>query len=521
MTLRALRNLLAMHQAGLPFTSYAKELRVAPGTLRSFLEDDIDTLKSKGSIRDEKGKERPKAVGGRAESVGRIYNFLKAREMRPLPFSDLEAAVAFGLDPENRHVLQGLRRAKEPTDTFVTQNDDTLKRIESGEGPGRTPNTTVAGILYWPPYSSDRRKPEDSFAGDMMRRLLGSLNPLEWGPPECISLEFHEILTPDLLKSGRVDAIFSAYDTSARRLSGFEFIHVPGLSAPLGAVCFHTGELPDEMLKWAHLLDPARSPHFDVHAVEGDAGQLLLLGACGYEVVNAIAPEAERNDLLTDRVVETLVENAKEYVRLKRLHAAGERDSPPAPFAFVADAGMVQEVRDQYQRVAAKHVELERLQTRVLPKDHDRPEYPIGIAVSATSIRWQEILRDAMVRELFINSGPVTARSYAKLLAEPSKISIGDLGPEIPEHVRRTFARAVITALEDASARAGPGSKGDDIRKRIREVIVDICERWTPGVETDQFRQRVDYLLTAIAKSLGVEELPPVEKPSGCEGEEK
>jgi hypothetical protein len=492
--LREIREKLERQRQGLSLNAYARSIMIAPATLKKLLDDPPESVLELGVV---KSGGHAKGAAGHAESIGRLYGFLVNRGEK-LDFDVQGAARAFGLDTDNVHVQQGLLRAR-PADAFITQNDPTLVRIVRGDS-NRPANQVRAGILAWPPYSSDRRNLEASFAGSMMTRLLGALNPLSWGPPKLESLEFHQVLTPDLLKTGFVDAIFSLYDVASRRIAGFDFIHVPGLSAPLGGLFFgsKSSDLSKGETRWADLLDPTHFSDLRVYVVGADAGELLMRGPCAYDAerVEAIGAEDVADGGLDDKIARTLIQAGRSFAEEEVIFREGGGFARPAPFAFVADAGMVERVRARYRALAqAEAADLPKAQ--VLDADGHRPAYPIGIAVSANSERWVAILRNALVRELFVNSGALTAKNYAALLAQPSAIAVGDLGDEIPAHVQLTFTDTVLSELKKFET-----SPDEAVRRRVMEVQADIQETWMPNAETIAFRDTAERLLKALSSGM-------------------
>lgn len=489
---------LAELRKGKPITAFARDIRIAPGTLQVLLADPPEKLRRtfeewSGTLPAEDGSKKvsPKAIAGRAESVGRIYGLLVEAKREPKE-TEKEFAALFGLDPEDVQVQQGLRRWREsarPKDPFLTQDDATLKMIVSGDGRTR-PGEMRAGILAWAPYATDKSNPGSSFAGRIMTRLLGSLHPLKWGPPTLVGMDFHEILSPDMLRDGRVDAIFSLYDLPSRRLAGFEFIHVPGLTAPLGAIAFFDPRDRPDGLSWSAILDPELAPDLKVFVVGEDAAHLLVRGACAYPKsrVEAIPPAGDGEEL-RDKIAATLLEAARRYLGARDRAVRGRSASLPEPFVFIADAAMAQEVLERVESLAQGSKELAQLPHEV-GSDPRRPRYPIGIAVSAHSGRWRDILQDTMVRELFVNAGPQTARAYAELLSAPSSICVGALGERIPQSAREHFREDVLETLGELETAALQRALSPIERKRLQahfnRVRGEILEEWFSDAEVEQ-----------------------------------
>ena len=486
-TLDAVRAALAELRSTAPITTFARDVQIAPATLQKLLTwtqaelvaEFEGWMRGKTTAKDGKAPPpSPKAIAGRAESVGRIYGFLVSKARDP-GIEIGEFASLFGLDPKVSQVGQGLKRGENwANDPFVTQDDPTLMRIVTGEG-DRERNVVRAGILTWSPYSDEFGNPKPSFAGRIMTRLLGSLDPLNWGPPHLVSLRFHQILSADMLRNGDLDAIFSLYDLPSRRLAGFDFIHIPGLMAPLDAIAFYSAADVPHGLNWTHILDPANAVGIQTYVVSGDAGHLLVRGACGYpeDRVNPIAAIGDSADLVAV-IAKQLVEQAQFY-REARSHVLSGRDAPsPSPFVFIADADMANDVLSRFREQAARIPDLGSMAHEVKEEDR-RPQYPIGIAVSANSKRWRDILEDTLIRELFVNAGPQTARQYAELLARPSKVCVGPLGDLIPRSARDRFTADVIRILEEMkesfTALPMPEMR---IKAHIAKRITDIKKAW-------------------------------------------
>jgi hypothetical protein len=484
--LERVRAVIADLRGGQPITKFAQEIRVAPATLRTLLNEPPGKLSAQ--FQEMVAKTRVKAITGRAESLGRIYGFLVRKE-RPWEGNENDFVALFGLDAQNAYVEQGLQRWREsakPADTFLTQDDITLDRIVAGDGADRSAKTVRAGILVWPPYCSDKNDLGGSFAGRMMRRLLGSLRPdKSWKAPELVPLQFHQILTPEILKTGHVDAVFCLYDLPSRRMAGFEFIHLPGLAGQQAAMAISDPQ--DQIaLTWDLLLDPERNNGLLVYVVSDDAAERLVSGPCAYppERVRPIKAEGAIVEL-NESIAQTLVEAARNYVAAREEFRRNPVVAPPASIAFVGDAAMVQDVLNKFRaRVRADEPRLAQM-VSIVSEDNKRcPKYPIGIAVSANSKRWREILHDTLVRELFETTVSLTARAYAELLAEPSSIRLVPLGDEISSSARDCFIEDVLKELERLEAAV----KGQGLPKlqeearisRFGSIREEIERTWSP-----------------------------------------
>lgn len=444
--------------------AFAKDVGVAPQTLLWILNDGNSASKQAISA-----SSSAKAKAGFGESLGRMVAYANRGQSGDSIWSSDAVIEALNLDAKDPSIQQGLNRYHSlatAADIFLTHEDRTLERIVRG-GENRPANTPIAGVLVWPPYclSSDETELNQSFAGGLVRRLLGCLNPLGWNQPQLKSMSFADVITPSALRDGEIDILMSLYDTSARRLAGFDFIHIPGIGAPMGGLKFG---IDAGAIAWADVLDPYNSAvkDIEVYVLRNDAGDQLITGSCGYAAGKVTRlPEDESSDPTPENIA----------LALSSLLLARERGDAlrNQPFVFVADASLVHAVKlkidENLINLGKKPAEADNLM-KDIKADTDTPVYAIGLAVAANSPRWRKIISDALIDEIFGNMIGVTARSYAKLLASPSTIKLTSLTPELPEHVATDFANRVLKVLNEMAA----DPKNIIIKANIEERVEDL-----------------------------------------------
>jgi len=485
---QAVQNALISAKGTLSLAAHAQKIGVAPRVL-SMLLGDPDKL-AQEPLRS------AKAEMGRAETLGRIYAYLVAADDFAGRHDQEDVVAAFGLDFSKSSVRQGWERALSavpavpPADPFVTHGDPTIERIVRGSDE-RPPNVVIAGILDWEPYTDRTLALEQTFAGKFMRRLLGSLDPSQW-TVRLERLGFGDILTPEGLKNGTVDAIFSVYDLPSRRLAGFDFIRIPGLRAPLSALVFSDRRFGP--MTWSTLLDVDATGDLRVFGVMSDASELLIRGVCRYPDDRVVDIAIDKNEGRDRCIAEKLLAEVADFEAKRKDFLAGKA-SCPVPFAFVGDATVVAEVEGLLRAVPRKNdpgseeetgepydqgpVRLETITDVAI--DDRRPSYHLGVAISANSPRWLSVLKDALVDELFGNAVAVTANSYAEMLAVPSEVEIDTLPKDWSAETRDIFTGKVWKRLrelaqdEDASERKNPARQ-----MRIGKMIKQVEAMWQP-----------------------------------------
>jgi hypothetical protein len=451
-----------------PLNAFARKVGVAPNTLLEVMKAEKGQLRRSIDAIGEKPVQRAKRLSGRSESVGRIVQFATDGEQDPIDAEEILKEL--GLDPTNPNVKQGLSRAREAArsaDLFLTHGDLVLERIVRGSGSRKRGEIRI-GIASWSAYSGEGDNLAHLIGAKLMRRLVGCLR-LSKEEPVLVPLSLSESVTVDPIKEGRIDAVFGLYDTPARRLAGFDFIHLPGLAARMGALVFGADEC-----RWRDIVDPDERAGADleVYVIDGEAGDLLVSGL-GYPTgrMHRFEPTRSFSEIAGD-----LVGSASVLPQSKTAK----------PFAFVGDSFMIDQVADQITKLlATSRVQappIQKLDDVGSPAHEGTPHYLIGIGVSANATRWRTILRDTLVSELFGNGRILTARSYARLLLEPSSLTIVPLEPNLRRQAANSFATEVLQELENDRIVVGIDAK-PSLRQHLTYIVESIQHNWLSDME--------------------------------------
>jgi hypothetical protein len=488
--LSAVRAELGDKQGGQAITPFAKQIGISPNTLRALMSKEPDVLQAEVDGWEE--TKSWKALIGRAESIGRIVQFLNRFDKEK--WDPVPVLTSFRLDPTNQYVKQGLHRcgqAVPPPDAQITRGDPTLARILNG-GPDRLRNTIRAGVLIWSPYAENVETLPQSFAGKLLRRLLRSLNPVDWEKPDLRGLDLKDVLKPDKLKSGEIDLLVPIYDLPSRRMEGFEFIHLPGLSSPMGAISVGT-----RRIDWDDILDPQRGGRLQVLVVKHDVGQTLI-GTCDYpdERIQTIELDDGTDQ---NKIAMTVVSRANTFINQQVKYDNRGVGTQPDPFALIGDASVIDKVEEEISTlfsllklsedstIGHNILDYVREYVHKIPPDAlDAPTYPLSIAVSGDSQIWLGILERALISELFINTSGLTAKNYADLLVKPSAIRLCALESNIPQSAQSRFWKHLEIELSERLTKVKLDNGSDKnvamrrrnvaMRKRIETIIENIKE---------------------------------------------
>jgi hypothetical protein len=454
--LEGLKQRLSAHRTRerLSWADFARRVHVAPQTL-------MDIIRAEpGAYRDAPSKK----AAGRTETVSRIVRFVNQDADNPVNL--IAVLHALGLESEGLAAAEAsnkltVTRVQEEDVLFRTHGDVVLTRIERRKLAG-DPNPVKAGIDEWAPFCPPGEGMESSFAGVFMRRLLGCLNPLDWGNPELKPLGFSEASDANCVLNGKYDALFSVYDIPSRRLSGFEFIRLPGLRGALGAIAFGF----DHAVTWESILDrdELSDSSLTVFVIEGEVGDFFLSGSCDYK-------EGQIERLGKSIKAPDIAKSLWDFIK-PRLDRRGQVD----PFLFCADQAITTKVELELMRIFGANLhdprasELTGKLQRVDPQTLFSPHYPLGIAVHGRALRWIDVLRNTLQTELFMNGAALTAKHYVQMLGrhDAETLQLAELKSDLPADIADAFVGHIGHALQAFEREKGASHRrANDIRKWI------------------------------------------------------
>jgi hypothetical protein len=437
-SLAVLQNRRQELRSGEPLAAFARTIGVAPKAVLEMMRGDAGA----GDQSNATGK----ALAGRAESIGRIVDF--ANQGTPAKMIDpVEVLKELGFDVEDYNVRRGLSRRQaivRARQEISTHGDPVIERILFGDGPARAPNVVhAAAVAPQFPFCPDEKEIERSFSGKFLRRLLNCLQPAKWEIPPLLTLSYSELFDIDKLRDGEIDVAFGLFDTPSRRLDGFDFIHLPGLGSPL--ICLSFGV---DGFGWAELLDSDmdRPEEFDIVVIRGEVGDILISGSCDYpeRLIQRFDTNATPDD-----VARALGPRAVAAYR------RSGTDALTRPFLFCSGMGMADELgyklNDYLLQEGIPPDEVGTVYKKVKKQKEEPSLYPIykvGLAVNSVAERWRQILQQAVVSELFVNSRAVTARQYIDLLSMESSVEMIPLVSDLPADVADLFTRTFDHELD-------------------------------------------------------------------------
>jgi len=309
----------------------------------------------------------------------------------------------------------------------------------------------AVGVLRWPPFFEDGESLSNSWAWSYTKRLVGSINPIEWTLTPVESRSITDAVEDIGTGKPHADLVFGVYDNSYRRLKGLAFIHLPGIGVPLGII----RRKGDAAVSWDAITNMDVHPRAQPLALvmSGEVGHLFLRGNCQLAEQNTfpIHDETIKAEEIAARLCDLLDEN------------------PGRTTIFCADRtqcrNVMRALKGPTLRSRARKVEFELVDT-----DDVAPVYRLGIAVRADADRWIELLRDAQTEELFRNTVGQTARDYATLLARSEDLALLPLEPDISRYVASKFARSCLSHLDRLSEAGQVYVSPDHIANLMREI---------------------------------------------------
>lgn len=377
----------------------------------------------------------------------------------------------YGLNPGLAVVRDAIRTVQLRQTIKRGLKDPVLEEIAKNKGVVRI------GVLGWPPFVDDHEEGKDSWAYDYCKRLIGSMNP-RW-QKELIPFDSTTKAIGALLATrNRIDLCFGIYDTTYRRLSGLNFVHLPGLGVPLGAI-YRAGK-PE--LDWEQLINRRkRQGPIQVVVIREEIGHLFLKGVCDYseeDLVVVDEGEEGRIEVFAARYVSALVKEGRETVQV----------------AFMADALTCRRVFEVLKSSKAWLDELSSEDSRAQCSEaagqllflgkyesaEDRnltpPAYRVGIAVPADATRWYELLKSAQIDDMFINAHDLTAELYAQLLMKPLAGYLHDFpfDLDLPREIADKFPGRLYGKLDDFPV----PSKSKKKQKEMEERKESAKNRW-------------------------------------------
>jgi hypothetical protein len=462
-----LKRRLTELRRGSSLADYAKRVQVAPQTLAEVINAEPGVY----------GDLTNKKASGRAGTLERIVRFANAGMDVPVELFDVLRSL--GLAGHEPNVGQGLTRSvatyvSSEEVEFRTHGDIVLKEIERRRLNGDE-RPIKAGIYRWAPFfSPDREDVRDSFAGKLMRRLLGCLSPGRWHEPELQEVGYSTMVNTDSVRTGKLDAAFCMYEIPSRRLEGFDFIRIPGIGGTLGAVAFSF----DKEVIWERIIDRddlGATEGLRVFVIKDEVGDCFLSGSCDYREGQIQRFERSLDFLNISKGLWQHIE--------KQLY---DRSTYTQPFLFCADVSVAQSVEKELRSLirteadSGIRADLNRKVLRISPDPLFSPVYPIGIAISGMATRWRDILTDALCTELFMNGGALTAKHYLEMLSlkDASSITIVQLTPDLPYDVAERFSEHVRNALKHWT---GDEQRRGEIQKQWVNPFQEVNNRKRSG----------------------------------------
>ena len=307
--------------------------------------------------------------------------------------------------------------------SVVEQTTDRLTAIEAavrpdlgGEGPGgevvpevqgyEFPGEIEVGVVAGGPLDLRVGGSDRPFIETYVSRLVGAIRP------DCrigitgVSAdhvidgmgEGQPISGPE--SSGKCRIVAGVVDTLKGRMSGLDFVALPGLKMRLSALvlCKRQAEVPPPA--WHDCVSPALSKDNKYLVTSGGLAHRFLEGQCGLSEENLIVREtrdpAEIGDtLLSETSLWESTIHRERWVILV--------DDEETCWRVESALREREDVRRDFSACAPKGT----------PRDF--PAYQVAIAVRAHDREIRDLLRAATVIELFGSAAPHTARLYADL----------------------------------------------------------------------------------------------------------
>lgn len=439
----------------------AKRARVSTGTINQVLKGDFatDPVPQKAEATQ---------LRGYAEALTRLSTYLGL---------DVWATLSeYGIEPTDAIELAVMRARREATPPRL-RGDPVIADI-IGRATEEYPGVVSIGLALSPQFHSRESKEGLVFAQRYMARLIGSINPM-WGLdphtldniPQCI-----DALLPssgDDRGKRRVrpcDVVFGLYDTPYRQFRELDFLFLPGIRLPLGAVTTSNASM-----NWRGILGLGQVERPFALVLREEAGHLFLQGPCQFH---------DKEDL---RVLD--VDSAHEMAAAFAYALTEWRERRAV--IFVAEHSMCRRVLDSLQADAwsSSRVTSARPQPRITSDDlesvglvdvsqQDTPRYKVGIAVRRDAREWLRLIKVAEEHEIFGNALPLTAQLYADLFRLKRENMIWEWDDFQPG-VRRRFEKLVETSVppsllppgwfdqtgHDQATQGGDTGKGESLQE--------------------------------------------------------
>jgi hypothetical protein len=463
----------ALIEADGSLTEYtlARAAGVAPKTLKRVLEGKFVGYNTGGVQMDADEFAHVDARQKRAwaEALARLSVFVSRRAPSSGITPEAEIAAA-GLALTDREVVQAIGRVRAGQNFSLGITDEVLENITSRAdhlsiGRGGLHGRIRGGLLEWEPFLRPDSKLNQSFSYRFCMRLLAAINPLGWTVELSATSWIDNSL--DKLQGGieSLDFVFGIYDTVERRVSGYDFIHFPGLGIPQEALYKVDVRTTDSPPTWGEIANPpAENNPYYATVLRGAVGERYLRGPAQYH------PDDVRplNVVRPSEVARALALNPGPPDKICIFVA----DNPTcSSVKFELDKLKVDSIDNIDGGISWKFLGLE------LPRRASAPIFRVSLAIRRGAVRWKEILTTALIEELFRNDCQWTVDQYLELLKNHyGKIRLLPLEPDIPFEVGRVFAQRMRTAIERDQKAFDPW--------RLEELKKDFNDTWaaTPVV---------------------------------------
>lgn len=353
---------------------------------------------------DDNAPDRWRPVRGFVEAITRLAVHLGADPHKILA----EYGVELGEPAISTAIDRALREAASPR----LLRDCVLDAIQlRGQGapaaadiPERGEGIIRVGILAWPPFHDGT---DDSFGVRYMDTLIGITDPRwRWerkkkhATVQSINSGIESLLQhpsqDDSDKNRRCDLVFGIFDTPYRRIIELDFLSVPGIRVPLGAL------VSDGSLSWSWILGFEDKDRPKALVLKYEAGHLYMEGACRY---------VPKEDLIfvdeSKATSETIFDESARQLRDLVREQKGKRE-----VIFVADEQTTRKVRHRFTRqYGGGYVQLGTKEGELASP----PRYDLGLAFRADAVHFKRLLENAHVNGLWAQCLPQMAQLYADL----------------------------------------------------------------------------------------------------------
>ena len=348
-----------------------------------------------------------------------------------------DALEELGFDVNDRDIKSAVARATMDAKRRQLVDDPTLATIKGRAAEEDKLNGIIkVAVLNWQPFYD--RDYEHSFARRYLKMLLGAIDPT-WEVHEEIVNSIQVGIDGVVQEPSRYDIVFGLYALPFRRSIGLDFVTVPGLRVPLGAVVRN-----ESNLTWERIIKTENHADFRPVVLKEEAGYHFVAGALCYP-----EPLPLEEHEPAKIAVELLNQIAK--TGYQEVFFAADR------FTCTAVVQTVDNWRSgQLIPPSLKATTIPRL--KVLPDstfDQWVPSYSAAIGLRANSHFFRSLLTESAREELFHNAALRTAALYFDLLRKPeSKDLIVDVSgfDSLGKEHRHRFFQAYISVYEEKAA---------------------------------------------------------------------